>query len=75
MSSGKFKPLTLHPPPLPLSLKPIIKIRKLLPVDSGVFPAVAVVADVPQADRRVGDDRDDALAGAVVEGVVLGKIP
>ena len=56
-------------------LKPIIKIRKPLAVDSGVFPAVAVVADVPQADRCVGYDREAALSGPVAEGVVLGQEP
>ncbi len=41
----------------------------------GVFPAVGILADVPEADRGVGHDLEAALPCPLAEGVVLGQIP
>ena len=52
-----------------------IEIAETLAVDSCGFPSAAVVSDVPQANGRVGDDRNTAQSNAVAEGIVLCQIP
>jgi hypothetical protein len=42
---------------------------------AGVFPGVAIGAQVPEADPRVGPDLVAALSCPLAEGEVLGQIP
>ena len=51
------------------------EVAEPLPLDAGVFPAVAIRADVPQPDPRVGPDRVAALPRPLAEREILGQIP
>ena len=42
---------------------------------AGIFPAVGIVPDVPQADGRVGHDLVAALAGPLAKGKILREVP
>lgn len=46
-----------------------------LPLLARVFPAVAIRADVPKPDRRVGPDRVAALPRPLAKRKILGQIP
>ena len=52
-----------------------VKITVTFAVDAGVVPAVSIVTDMPQPNRRVGHDGKTALARSMTECEIFRQVP